>query len=529
MTIRSLAFGALALLAAPAAVSGQEHEHAPAPGEKLGQVTFPTSCSPEAQADFERGTAMLHSFWFGEAERTFREITAADPDCAMASWGLAMTLWGNPMGRVAPSEERAAQGLEAAERAVQLASTDRERRWAEAALALYREQETVDHLTRMRRHEDAMHVVVEAHPDDVEAAIFYGRAVVADASPDDLTFERQLYAATILEPLFAERPDHPGLAHYLIHAFDAPPIAEQGLQAAMRYAEIAPSAPHALHMPSHIFTRLGYWDESIATNRRSADAEENPDAAVHPLDYMVYAYLQQGRDAEAEEVVRRAVDLPDRFYRGLIGYNFVAMQARLPLERSRWEEAAALQVPDSAPAFVEAITRFARGIGAGRSGRAGEARLEAEALAALKSRLEAANDRYWPTLVEAQRLAVAAWAARAEGEDAEALRLARAAAELEESVEKHPVTPGPLLPARELEGDLLAELDRHEEARAAYERTLEREPRRARALFGAARSAELTGDREAAARHYRELVEVMDEASPRTELASARSFLASAD
>jgi tetratricopeptide (TPR) repeat protein len=521
------AIAAVLTFALAAPLFAQAHDHGPAPGERLGEVAFSVSCDPAVQPRFARAVAMLHSFWFDQAQAAFEEVAASDPDCAMAWWGLAMTMWGNPMARFAPPDDRARQGLEAAEKAASLSSSasERERGYIEASLALYRDRDSVDHLTRMKRHEEAMRLVFERHPEDREAAIFFARAVVANAPPADLTFERQLYAASILEPIFAEQPDHPGLAHYLIHAFDAPPIAEDGLEAARRYAEIAPSAPHALHMPSHIFTRLGYWDESIESNRRSSQAEENPDAAVHPLDYMVYAYLQRGLDAEAGEVVSRAIELPDRFYAGITGYNFAAMPARLALERSRWEDAADLPVPTGALPHIEAITRFARAVGSARAGRPAEAGVEVARLASLRDTLKAQNDTYWSTIVEAQRLAAEAWVALSEGNRESALERAREAAELEESVEKHPVTPGPLLPARELLGDLLLELEQPAQALAAYEKTLEREPRRARALFGAARAAEEAGDRERARRYYAELIEVLAPTSARGELEVARRFL----
>ncbi|HEX2092861.1 MAG TPA: hypothetical protein VHG28_10685 [Longimicrobiaceae bacterium] len=520
----ALTLGVLTTFAAGA----QEHRHG-GPGEKLGSVTFPTSCSTAAQPLVERGVAMLHSFWFDQAQRTFEEAAAADPRCAMAQWGIAMTLLGNPFTAVSPPEPQLRAALTAARAAVDLAraATPRERGYAEAALALYRDYGTVDYRTRMRAHEEAMRRLREAAPDDPEASIFYARAVIANAPPSDLTFERQRFAAGILDPLFRARPDHPGLAHYTIHAYDAPPIAEHGLEAARRYAGIAPSAPHALHMPSHIFTRLGYWDESIETNRRSAAAEPDSNAAVHPMDYMVYAYLQQGRDAEARRVVDRAVQNPDRFYGGITGYNFAAMPARFALERGRWNEAARLKLPTAAPPYVEAVTRFARAVGAARSNQPTLARTEIAALGALRDTLAARKDEYWATIVGAQRLAAQAWLARAERDDARAVRLAREAAELEETVEKHPVTPGPLLPARELEGDLLLELGRAADARRSYEQTLRREPNRARALFGAARAAELAGDRAAARTRYEELLKLMASAgADRREPTLARAFLA---
>jgi tetratricopeptide (TPR) repeat protein len=493
----------------------------------VGSVAFPTSCSAEVQPHFEWSVAALHSFWFQEALDGFEEVARQDPDCAMAHWGTAMTLWGNPMTRAAPPDSRTASALEAIARARALSEgiTERERDYIEAAAALFEGHPQAGHIQRMRDHEEAMRRVMETYPDDAEATIFYGRITVGNAPPDDLTFSRQLHAAGLMEPLFEAMPDHPGLAHYLIHAYDAPPIAGLGVEAAMRYADIAPDAPHALHMPTHIFTRMGYWEESIELNARSAEAEPVPDAAVHPLDYMVYAYLQLGRDREAAEVLERARSAPDAFYGGLIGYNLVSMRARFPLERNRWDEAAELELPQGEVlAYVEAVTRFARILGGARSGRVAGVRTELEAMTRLRDRLEAEGEDYWATVVEAQRLAAEAWVVHAEGDPAEALRLARAGADLEATVEKHPVTPGPLLPARELLGDLLMELDRPAEALREYEAVLESERNRARATFGAARAAEAAGNREAATRHYRALLELLETADEdRPDLQAARS------
>ncbi|MBI4521060.1 MAG: hypothetical protein HY701_09485 [Gemmatimonadetes bacterium] len=332
----------------------------------------------------------------------------------------------------------------------------------------------------------------------------------------------------MLEPIFRQQPDHPGLAHYIIHAYDSPPNARHGLDAARRYAGIAPSAPHALHMPSHIFTRLGYWDESVATNRRSAEAEENPPGRFHPWDYMAYAYLQKGRDRDARGVVEEAVRVAERAGSPQLygNYNLVAMPVRYAVERSQWAEAADLVVHPTTTPWVEALTRFARGIGAARSNRVAVAREEVTALAGLKQAAERMRETYWATAIEGQRLAVEAWMARSDGRDAEALRLAKQAADLEETQEKSPVTPGPILPARELEGDLLLELNRPAEALAAYEATLVREPNRARALYGAGRAAELAGDAATARKRYGELVELMAEANgDRAELRIARAYL----
>ncbi len=524
-----LAVLVLALLATALPLDAQVHDHPAGDAAHLGTVTFEVSCAEEVAADFAVGVAMLHSFWFGEAHDAFAAIAEQDPQCAMAHWGRAVARMGNPMTRAAPSASALAEGHAAIERARELAdnASHREQMYIDAALAYYTDHETRDHMSRMHAMEDAFAALHAAHPEDMEAAIFHARTMVANAPPDDRTFARQLEAARLMQPLFEQHPDHPGLAHYLIHAYDAPPLAEHGTKAAFAYADIAPSAPHALHMPSHIFTRLGYWDESIETNARSAQAEPDPNAAVHPMDYMVYAFLQQGRDAEAYEVVTRAVQNDDGLYGGLLGYNFTAMPARYALERDAWSEAAGLRVPVGALPYVEAIAQFARGIGAARSGNVEQAAREVAALEVLAQKLEAANDEYWTTIVSAQRLAASAWIEHARGNDAEALRLAQEASRLEGSVEKHPVTPGPILPARELEGDLLLALDQAAQALAAYEATLEVEPRRARALAGAARAAADAGDAASAARYYEALLDLMAKATTeRPALRAARAYLA---
>ena len=531
--IHSLGCIALALLfvgcqgePTPGAEEG-ESAGAPVAQSEVGSVAFPTSCSAQVQSDFEEAVAMLHSFWFEEAADAFRAVADEDPYCAMAYWGLAMNSWGNPMTRAAPSAERTQEAVQAVERTRDLGTdaTERERMYIEAAAALWDNHDRVGHIERMRAHEEAMRAVMEAYPDDEEAAIFYARIVVGNAPPTDLTYSRQLHAAAILEPLLQAQPDHPGLAHYLIHAFDAPATAEEGLDAALRYADIAPAAPHALHMPTHIFTRLGYWEESVELNARSAQAEPNPDAAVHPLDYMVYAYLQLGMDEAAREVVERATSSTDAFYGGLIGYNFTAMQARFTLERDRWIEAAELPLAENVPAFILGVTRFARAVGAARGDRPEQAVQELAALAVLRDETSASGDDYWTTVLEAQRLAASAWLAHAEGNDEEALRLATEGAQLEATVEKHPVTPGPILPARELLADLLMELDRPADALRAYETTLEQEPRRARSHFGAARAAEAAEDAEAADRHYAALLDLLAGAdSTRPDLRAAQEW-----
>ncbi len=493
MRIRSCAFGLVASSVAALSACGGSDAHSHDEGSMtLGEVSFPTSCDAAVGEDFERGVALLHSFYFAASRDAFESVLDRDPECAMGHWGLAMTHRGNPFAG-GPAAQAEGSGLAAAEGALALEPpTDREQGYVDAVLALFREHESVDYRTRALRYEEAMDRLRTAHPEDHEATIFYAREVTANASPADPTFERQLRATELMEPLFERYPRHPGLAHYIIHAYDAPALAERGLDAAFAYAEIAPDAPHALHMPSHIFTRMGYWAESIETNRRSAEAAA-PESGerLHAWDYMVYGHIQQGEFEVADSVLADAEALIARAgIDGRIPYNAAAMEARLSLERDRWEDAANLEVrsaPDSPP---EAVTRFARGLGAARSGALGPAQEEVVALARIRDALRGAGEEDWAERTEAQRLAVSAWIALARGESEDAVRMADQAGSIEERVEKHPVTPGPLIPARELHADLLMELGRHEEAAAAYRRTLEREPNRARTEAGLTRATQ---------------------------------------
>jgi tetratricopeptide (TPR) repeat protein len=523
MKTRFAVLASLVVLAAPPAIRAQDHVHV----EELGTVSFPVTCNAEAQALMHRGVAMLHSFWFPEARATFESAAQEDPGCGIAYWGVAMTHFGNPMAGGSGAAGQVA-GWEAAQRGAQMgAGSDRDRAYVDAALTLFRDHAARPNRERMVAYEAALREIVERNPDDTEAKIFHGIFVVATAPPTDLTFAQQRRAAEVLIDLYAQQPEHPGLAHYIIHAFDSPPLAENALEAARRYADIAPAAPHALHMPSHIFTRLGYWDESITSNRRASDLEPTPGGKSHPLDYLTYAYLQQGRDPMALEAMQEIAGSPaDEYIAGVLGgYNALAMPARYALERDDWAAAARLEVIATAPA-AEAVTRFARGLGAARSGQTTAAREELVALEGLVAALRSQNDAYWSLVVDAQRLAVAAWVAHAEGRHAEALDLARRAADQEEQVEKHPVTPGPLIPARELLGDILMVHQQPAEALAAYEETLEREPNRARTLAGAARAARAAGRDDVARTHYRALMDVMDPASRRPELREASQFVA---
>ncbi len=534
---RPLAIILLFSALSPGSAGAQEHDHGHGKAERLGRVTFPVSCNADAAKRFERAMAVLHSFWFEEGPNAFGAVLKADSGCAMAHWGLALTAWGNPFGG-GPNAELTKTGAASAERAAKLgAPTARERGFIAAGATLYRDYATVPAPVRLRAYADTLARVHRDFPDDAEAALYYALALVATASPTDTTYARQQQAAGILNPLYARYPDHPGLAHYIIHANDSPRLANLGLEAARRYATIAPDVPHALHMPSHIFIRLGLWEENIESNRRSyeagvAFARSQGQSGVnyhefHALDYMVYGFLQRGRDSAAERTVADGLTISEvRSPSPAIGsYNRTAMEARIPLERGDWRAAAALPVRTTEVPVAEMLSRFARGIGAARLGDARQLREEVDALDRIEQTLTSRNDGYWARVAGIKRQALNAWLLLVSGDTTGALREARAAADQEDRTEKHPITPGELLPARELEADLHFTLGHFGPAREAYLATLTREPRRARAVFGAARAAELAGDRAAAAAGYRNYLELMDKSDSgrRSELAVAKA------
>jgi len=536
-TLTARAAVALAVTGAPVAAQHEPHHQARS-AERLGAVSFPTSCAARAQRTFERALALLHSFEYDQAEPAFEEAAAADPTCAMAYWGVAMSrlhpLWAPPT----PADLRA--GLDAVARAESLrAPTERERGYVEVVGAFYREHERLGHVVRLTRYEEAWGRLAARQPEDAEAQIFHALALVAVAnvSPSDTALALQRRAVAILEQQLARQSRHPGLAHYIIHAYDTPSLAPRAVAAARRYAAIAPSSPHAQHMPSHIFTRLGLWDDSELSNRRSERAALAVERAqrtpsqdyLHALDYLEFAYLQQGRDADARRIVEQAARAdtlgPRAPFQSL--YALAVVPARYALERGDWSAAARLPLR-RAPAYLpaEAARRFARGIGAARSGDTALARGEAAALAVLRDSLALARDPRWVGDAEISRLAIEAWVARAAGDTAAATGLADSAAALEDVTEKHPVTPGRILSARTLQGELLLELGRPAEARRAFELALAREPARVRTLFGAARAAEAAGDSAAARDRYRELVALMTRADAgRPELRRARAWL----
>ncbi len=512
------------------------HDHH---AEVLGRVAFPVSCNEKARTRFERAMALLHSFWWEEGDRAFRGVAVADTTCAMAYWGLALNAWGNPFVG-GPQGENLRRGAANSIRALALgAPTAREQGLLAAVGALYRDYETTPNPRRLQAYSDTLARVYRDFPSDPEVAIFYALSLVATASPTDTTFTRQRQAAAILNALFRRFPEHPGLAHYLIHANDSPQLASLGLDAARRYAQIAPSAPHAQHMPSHIFIRLGLWDETIAANQRSleagiayARAQQLKGVApeqFHALDYMVYGYLQEGRDSAARRTVAQGLVLTTVLSSDALvtNYNRVAMEARVALERGDWAEAARLPVRAAGQGGIgEALGHFTRGLGAARSGDTVQARVEIVALATIEAALAGQPGYNWSRVVANEKQAVTAWVLLAAGDTAGALREATAAADLEDVTAKHPVTPGELLPARELEGDLLLALGRYVSARTAYEATLRREPGRPRSLFGLARAADLAGDVTAAREGYRAYLARMQQGDGgRPELEIARGAL----
>jgi hypothetical protein len=512
--------GLLLIVGASAStLTAQEHPHTG--GERLGRVVFPVSCTPEAQRRFEQAMAALHSFWWEEGPHAFGAVLEADSTCAMAHWGLALNAWGNPFAG-GPSNERLRTGAEEAARAAALgAPTPREQGFIAAAAALYREHDRVPAPVRLQAYSDTLARLYRDQPADTEVALYYALSLIATASRTDTTFVKQKQAAAILDPLFARYPDHPGLAHYIIHANDSPELAPLGLTAARRYAGIAPDAPHAQHMPSHIFVRLGLWDETIESNRRSYDASARfakaqglPGASYenfHAMDYMVYGYLQEGRDSAARAVVEQALAVTE--VRGpsplVRGYNRTAMEARIPLERGDWRAAADLPIRMPEIPVCQMLSHYAKGIGAARSSQLRRLEEEVAALGKIEKLLVAPSDTYWSRVAGIKRQALNAWVVLASGDTSRALDAAKAAADSEDVTEKHQITPGELIPARELEADMNLQVGRYHAARTAYLATLKREPGRARSVFGAARAAELAGDKAAAAQGYQEYLRLM--------------------
>ena len=532
-------FVMLAVLALVPTAKAQESEAQDHGIGRLGRVSFPVSCTPEAHRRFERAMALLHSFWWEEGERAFGAVVEADSSCSMAYWGRALNAWGNPFAG-GPSGAALTHGAEMAARAAaRPLRTPREQGFVNAVAALYRDAAATTNAARLQSYADTMGRLYRDLPGDPEVIIYYALALVATAPRTDTTFAQQQRAVGLLDPLYEGHPDHPGLAHYIIHSTDSPRLATHGLNAARRYARIAPSAPHAQHMPSHIFVRLGLWEETVASNRQSFDAgmaharaSGSPGATsheLHALDYAVYGYLQRGQDSAARHGVAsgQALKIPPAQNSLVTQYNRTAMAARIPLERGDWASAASFPAPAAPETGVAAmLRRFTRAVGAARSGRPRAARAEVAALDAIARDLEKRQEPYWSRVATIKRDAAGAWLLFQSGDTAGGLALAAAAADTEDVTDKHLVTPAELLPARELQADMLLAAGRYAEARAAYRTTLAREPGRARSLFGAARSAQLDGDRRGASesyRHYAKAMEPGDGARP--ELSIAQAFL----
>jgi hypothetical protein len=497
--------------------------------EKLGTVHFETSCNPEAQKLFDRGMLYQHSFWYRASQKVFEDALKADPECAIAYWGIALSLLWNPHGQ-APAKNLAEGAAAIAKGTSVGAKTERERDYLDALGAMYADYEKVDHRTRMQAYAKAMEQLASRYPNDDEAQIYYALALNTSASPADKTYANQLKGAAILEPVAIRQPEHPGVAHYLIHLYDYPPIAEKGLDAARRYAKVAPAAAHAQHMPSHIFTRVGYWNESIASNTESsrvAKADNESHDQLHAMDYLVYAYLQLGQDRKAAAVIDEMTAVTGFAENYPAGpYALAASPARYAVERGDWKAAAALQVRPSPQAHVQSITYFARALGAARSGDPDSAKTDIARLAELRDRLRDAKDAYWSEQVDIQRQVATAWMLYAEGKQADALNAMSAAADAEDKTEKHPVTPGVPKPARELYGVMLLESGNARDALVAFETTLKKEPNRLGAYAGAAKAAEKSGDSAKAHEYYGRVVAIADAAdNTRTEVAEAREFL----
>jgi hypothetical protein len=515
-------------------------EHLSQPGEKLGTVRFATSCNAGAQGDINHAVALLHSFQFSRAIDNFDLALGKDPNCAIAYWGIALSDWGNPFAPGLVDKKLLQLGHDSIEHGEALgAKTDRERGYLAAVEKLYGDFETAPQKARWLAYRDAMDNVANRYPQDHEAQIFYALTVAVGADPSDKSYKDQLKAGAILEKLFAQEPRHPGLAHYIIHAYDVPPLAGRALIAAKRYALIAPDAPHALHMPSHTFTRLGDWDASIESNQAAATAAQRQGQTaeeLHASDYETYAYLQTGQDGAAGLIVERLPQIASRFdpKAALIGagpptagyFALAAIPARYALERRDWQQAELLTVRETPFPFTDAITWFARGLGAGRLQHTGASDEAAAALKRIQERLSGSNE-YWARQVEIQALTVAAWSAFAKGAKDEALGQMAMAAELEDKTEKSVITPGPLSPARELLGEMLLAKNEPGQALQQFEATLRKEPRRFNALYGAARAAQLSGNRDLSRKYFRELLKVCARADTpgRAELQEARTAI----
>jgi hypothetical protein len=542
MTRRAIWVLAAAALFAAALQPQARAQAAPEAVKMAGEVDFPVSCGPAAQKSFNQAVWTLHSFWYPEALKAFTAIGAAEPGCAMAYWGVAMSNW-YPLW-YPPSPAMLKAGLEAVDKALAGGpKTAREKDYIAAIGTFFRDSDKLDHQTRAIAYEKAMEQVYLRYPEDREAAVFYGLALNASALPTDKTYANKSKAALILNKVWAEQPNHPGVVHYLIHSDDSAQFAQAGLDAAICYSKIAPDVPHALHMPSHIFTRLGLWQQSIESNvaahnaavayiRKTLGPEGFDGETVHTMDYLEYAYLQTAQDDRAKEVVDELLGFRQSTAANLpMAYAVAAIPVRFALERRDWRGAAALSTPtlgfplERFP-WAEAMISFARALGTARTGDIAAAQAEIAKLRAFEDKLLEAKDTYWANQIEVQRLGAAGILAHVQGDDKKAVDLVRQAAELDATMDKHPATPAAVLPARELLADLLLELKEPAAALKEYDLSLGTDPNRFRSLLGKARAAKLAGDGAASRAAYDKLVALVPAVSDRPELAEARAFLA---
>jgi tetratricopeptide (TPR) repeat protein len=499
--------------------------------QQLGNVHFATSCNEVTQRRFDRAMRYQHSFWYRQSKEVFEDALKGDPECAIAHWGVALSLLNNPHGPI--PTPNLPLGLAAIQKAKTVgAKTQRERDYIDALAIMYVDYDKVGHVPRIQAFLKAMEGLAQKYPDDDEAQIAYAITLNTSASPADKTYAQQMKGAAILEPMSKRLPHHPGITHYLIHLYDYPATAAKGLDAANRYAKVAPAAPHAQHMPSHIYTRVGYWKESIASNiasARAAKADKEPADQLHGMDYLVYAYLQLAQDKKALEVIDE-MNTVTGFNPNVRAATFAlaASPARYMVERGDWKGASELEVRSTPAAFVDAITHFARAIGAARSGKPDAAKADVVKLAELRDKLRVAKDAYWTEQVDIQWQVTSAWLLYAEGKHEEALKAMSAAADAEDQTEKSPVTPGPLAPARELYGYMLLERGMAKEALVTFEATQAKEPNRYHGFAGAAQAAEKLGDSAKAKQNYQKLIALAATAdSDRPEVAAARKFMAS--
>jgi hypothetical protein len=527
-----------ALLALGAARSANAQSDAHDLMEGRGRdVSFPVSCGADIQPRFDAALAALHSFWYGQALKEFTAITEAKPDCAMAYWGIAMSIWNQIWAP--PTPANLTKGSNAIARALALgAKTPREQDYLDALAAFYTDHDKLDHRTRAAAYMRKMEQVAQRYPDDREARIFYALSLLATADGLDKTYKNQLQAGAILEQIFAEKPEHPGPAHYIIHAYDYPALVDRALAAAQKYAICVTAVPHAIHMPSHTYVLLGRWKDTIESNNAAEIAEADrgtPEDRIHALDYLVYAHLQLAQDREAKQVLDLALKIEDELVArkhdsGLRArpFGIAAMEARWALERLDWSTAATLPPRPSRYPNAEAVPHFARAVGLARSGRPDDARADIDRLAALRKTLADAKNLYWARVVDVQLKMANAWVYRALGRDSDAVTLMQEAARAEETSETHDtLSPGPIgMTAHEALGMLLLELGRPAEALQAYEASLGTAKNRLRSFAGAAAAAVRLGNVSTARNYYTSLLELADHSgATRQELAEAKAYL----